>query len=149
MINNKHVLLPRLVLHAVVITARQHQRIKGKETRKQSAPARREDCLDDAEMTVARGGTSWSLLIIVGSSWKSCPGLEEFAVLTLGGAVPVPTIHRVSEDKKWDTEFMSQVKEAPWDFKASVGADTGDGTTPERIDARPPPPPVEMSLVSK
>ena len=55
-------------------------------------------------------------------------------------------VHRLSEDRKWDTEFMSRVKGAPWDFKADAGHDINDGGIPERADARPPDPPIDIPL---
>ena len=66
------------------------------------------------------------------------PRTREFEVLTPVGAVAVRTVHRLSEDRKWDTEFMSRVKSAPWDFQANAGDDINDGGIPERVDARPP-----------
>ena len=55
----------------------------------------------------------------------------------------VRAVHRLSEDRKWDTEFMNRVKGAPWDFKADAGHDINDGGIPERADARPPDPPID------
>ena len=72
------------------------------------------------------------------------PRTEEFVVLIPEGAVLVRAVHRLSEDRKWDTEFMSKVKGAPWDFKANAGDDTNDGGFPEGVDARPPDPPLEI-----
>ena len=46
--------------------------------------------------------------------------------------------------QKWDTEFMSSVKGAPWDFKANAGDDVNDGGTPERVDAPSPDPSIEL-----
>ena len=37
------------------------------------------------------------------------------------GEFIVPTIHRLSEDKRWDAEFVSRMKEMPWDFKSKRG----------------------------
>ena len=39
---------------------------------------------------------------------------------------------------------MSRVKGAPWDFKANARDDINDGGTSERVDARPPDPPIEI-----
>ena len=72
------------------------------------------------------------------------PRTAEFVVLTTEGAVAVRTVHRLSEDRKWDTEFMSRVKGAPRDFKANARDDINDGGIPERVDARPPDPPIEI-----
>ena len=58
--------------------------------------------------------------------------------------VAARTIHRLSEDKKCDAEFMSDVKGAPWDFNAEE--DASHGNIPERTDARPPVPPNELPL---
>ena len=55
-------------------------------------------------------------------------------VLTPEGAVAARTVQSVSEDRKWDTEFMSRVKGAPWD---NAGYDVSGGGIPERVDARP------------
>ena len=72
------------------------------------------------------------------------PRTEEFVVLIPESAVLVRTVHRLSEDRKWDKEFLSKVKGAPWDFKANAGDDTNDGGIPEGVDARPPDPPIEI-----
>ena len=45
-------------------------------------------------------------------------------VLSLEGAVAVRTVHRLSQDRKWDTEFVSRVEGATWDFPATTGDDT-------------------------
>ena len=42
------------------------------------------------------------------------PRTGEFVVLTPEGAVPVRTVHRLSEDRRCDAEFISQVKGTPW-----------------------------------
>ena len=49
------------------------------------------------------------------------PRTGEFVVLTPGGAALVRTAHRLSEDRRWDAEFISEVRGAPWDFKSSAG----------------------------
>ena len=72
------------------------------------------------------------------------PRTGEFVVLTPEGAAAVRTVHRLSEDRNWDAEFMSRVKDAPWDFKANADDDIDDGGIPERVDARPPDPPLEI-----
>ena len=72
------------------------------------------------------------------------PRTGELVVLTLEGAVAVRTVHRLSEDRKRDTEFMSKVKGAPWEFKANVGDDINDGGIRERVDARPSDLPIEI-----
>ena len=72
------------------------------------------------------------------------PRTGDFVVLTLEGVVSVRTVHRLSEDRKRDTEFMSKVKGAPWDFKVNAGDDINDGRILERVDARPPDPPIEI-----
>ena len=46
--------------------------------------------------------------------------------------------HKLSEDQKWDTENMSRVKGAPWDFKASAGDDVNSGGIRERESGRSP-----------
>ena len=63
------------------------------------------------------------------------PRTGELVALTPEGAVAVRTVHR----RKWDTEFMSGVKGAPWDFKANAGDDINDGGIPEsgRSSTRP------------
>ena len=53
-------------------------------------------------------------------------------------------VHRLSEDRKWDKEFMCKVKGAPLDFKANAGDDANDGGFREGVDARPPDPPIEI-----
>ena len=67
---------------------------------------------------------------------KKLPRIEKLLVLTLEGAVAARTVHCLSEDHKWDTEFMSRVEGAPWDFKAKAGDRVNDGGIPERADAR-------------
>ena len=44
-------------------------------------------------------------------------------VLAPEGAVAVRTVH-ISDDRKWDTEFVSRVEGATWDFPATTGDDT-------------------------
>ena len=48
-------------------------------------------------------------------------------VMTREGAVAARAIRRFS-----DTEFMSKVKGAPWNFKANVVQDVGDDSVTER-----------------
>ena len=72
------------------------------------------------------------------------PGTREFVVLNPEGAVAARAVHRLSEDQKWDTEFVSRVEGEPWDFKAKPGDDVNDDGILERADARPPHPPVEI-----
>ena len=55
------------------------------------------------------------------------PRTGEFVVLTLEGTVAVRTVHSCSEDRKWDTELMSRLKGAPWDFKANARDNINDG----------------------
>ena len=38
------------------------------------------------------------------------PRTGELVVLIVEGVVAARTVHRLSEDQKWDTEFMSRVK---------------------------------------
>ena len=58
-------------------------------------------------------------------------------VLTLEGSVAARPVHMLCEDQKLDTEFMSRVEGAPWDFKANAGDDVDDGGMPERVDELP------------
>ena len=44
-------------------------------------------------------------------------------------------MRRLSEDRRWDTEFMNKGKGAPWDFKANAGDNVNDSGIPERADA--------------
>ena len=55
------------------------------------------------------------------------PRTGDFVVLTPEGAMAVRTIHRLSEDRKWDTVFVSKVKGTPRDLKANAGDDINDG----------------------
>ena len=68
-------------------------------------------------------------------------------VLTLEGAVAVRRVHKLSADRKWDTEFMSRVKGVLWNFKANAGDNIIDCGIPERVDACPPDPPIEIPPV--
>ena len=54
------------------------------------------------------------------------PRTGYFVVLALEGAV-ARTVHRLSEDQKWDTEFIGRVAGAMWDFKANARDDVNDG----------------------
>ena len=65
------------------------------------------------------------------------PRTGEVIVLTPEGAIPVRTVHRLSEDKRWDVEFINKVKGAPWDFKATAGDGIAEGVIPERPDQPP------------
>ena len=46
------------------------------------------------------------------------------------------TIHRLSEDKRRDADFVSKTKEAPWDFKMNAGQGIEEGVIRERTDDR-------------
>ena len=72
------------------------------------------------------------------------PRTGEFVVLTPEGAVLVRTVHRLSEDRRWDAEFISQVWGTPWDFKSSAGEGVEAGDIPERTDSLLLDPPVDL-----
>ena len=119
------------------------QRVRGSRTRDQQAAAVWRGRWDDA------GGQSHKENKLesthhFGVFAGIVPRAGEFAVLTPEGAVSACTVHTPSEDQKWDTEFMSRVKGAPWDINGNAGDDINDGGITERVDARPPDPPIEL-----
>ena len=52
-------------------------------------------------------------------------------------------VHRLSEDKRWDSEFTSQVRGTPWDCNSSAGEGIEDGVNPQRTDESYPTPLVD------
>ena len=59
-------------------------------------------------------------------------------VLNLEGAMAVRTVHRPSEDPKWDTSFINRVNGALKDFKVNSGDDINDGGPPDpRVEVPP------------
>ena len=73
------------------------------------------------------------------------PRTGEFVVLTPEGAVLVRTVHRLSEDRRWDAEFISKMRGTPWDFKSSAGEGIEEGVIPERTDSLLPDPPLDLA----
>ena len=133
-IDNKHVLLPWLAMHTgVIITSFKavhdgrtaYRRVKNKRPNNWMLPFgekvvwmmpkdnRRRNKLD----SIPQFGVFVGIV----------PRTGEFVVLTPEGAVAVRTVHKLSEDRKWDTEFMSRVQGAPWDFNANARDDISDG----------------------
>ena len=150
-IDNKHVLFPWLVMHAGVSITRHETVHDGKtayredqahETKQHDATVWRKGRLDDAEgkSQKEQAGFDSSIWSVRGYRAKN----RRCVVLNLEGVVAARTVHGLSEDRKWDTEFMSNVEGAQWDFKANAADDTNDGGIPERVDARPPDPPIEI-----
>ena len=72
------------------------------------------------------------------------PRTREFVVLTPEGTVLVRTVHRLSEDRRCDAEFISQVRGTPWDFKSSAGEGIEEGVIPEGTDSLLLDPPVNL-----
>ena len=116
--DNKHVFLPWLVVRAGVSITRYktvhdgktaHREDQAHETKQQDATVWRKCRLDDAE---AQSHNETSLIRFINFGVFVCivPRTEEFVVLILKGAVLVRAVHRLSEDRKRDTEFMSNVK---------------------------------------
>ena len=150
-IDNKQVLLPWLVMHKGVIITRYktvhdgktaYQRIKNKRPSNKMQPFgvkvvwmmpkdnHRRNKLD----SIHQFGVFVGIV----------PRTKKFVALTLEGAVVVRTLHKLSEDPKRDTEFVSKVECALWDFKANAGDGINDDGILERVDARPPDPSIEI-----
>ena len=150
-IDNKHVLLPWLVMHAGVSITRYKTVHDGK-----TACGEDQDKRPSNKMLAFGDTVVWTMpkdnhrrnkmdsIHQFGVFVGIVPRTGELVVLILEGAVVVRTVHRLSEDRKWDTEFVSKVKGALWDFKVNAGDDINDGGLLERVDARPPDPPIEI-----
>ena len=54
------------------------------------------------------------------------PRTGECIVPTPEGAIPARTTRRLSEDKRWDAEFVSRAKGTPWDFKLTPDKTSGE-----------------------
>ena len=127
-IDNKHVLLAWLGMHAGTA----HQRIHNKKITTTCRHSERK-----SRMLMPRDKGRRNKLesahhqLVVFAGVLSRPG--KFAGLILQGAVAARTVHRLCESQKWDTEFMSGVKGAPWNFKANAG----DGSILERTFCSP------------
>ena len=87
-------------------------------------------------MTITEG-TSWIRLISSECSLLSCQEQESLWFCFRKVQWRCARSTGLSEDRKWNTEFMSRVKGAPCDFKATAGDDINDGGIAERVDARP------------
>ena len=82
-----------------------------RETKQQDAAVRKESHVDDAQ-----GQSQKKQTVIAPSSRSDCRYRvkdRKYVVLTPKGAVAARTIHRMSEDQKWESEIMSRVKGAP------------------------------------
>ena len=144
--DNKPVLLPRLVMHAGVIITRcktvhdgktAYQRVKNKRPSNKMLPFGEKVVWMMLKDNHRRN--KWIRFI----SW-SVRRHRAKNMRIRGSDSAARTVHRLSEDQTWDTEVMSRVQGAPWDFKANFGDDDTDGGIPERAGARPPDPPVEI-----
>ena len=67
-----------------------------------------------------------------------CRGQEKLLSGRQKSAVPVRAVHRLSEDKRWESEFVSQVRCIPWDFKCNAGEGIEYGVIPEGTDKSDP-----------
>ena len=150
-IENKHVLLPWLVSHAGVIITRYkkvhdgktaYQKIKNKSPSNKMMPFGEKVVWMMPKDNHRRNklGPMHQFGVFVGI----VPRTGEFVVLTPEGAVLVRTVHRLSDDRRWDAEFVSQVRGTPWDFKSSAGEGIEERVIPERTDSLPLDPPVDL-----
>ena len=116
-IYNKHVLLPWLVSHAGVIITRYKKVHDGKtayQKRKKKSHSNKmmpfgEKVVwvmpkDNHRRNKLKPMHQFGVFVGIG------PRTGEFVVLTPEGAVLVRTVHRLSEDGRWDAEFISQVR---------------------------------------
>ena len=135
-IDNKHVLLPWLAMHAGVIITRSkavhdgktaYRRVKNKRPNKNMLPFGESERVVWMMPKDNRRRNKLDAIHLFGVFVGIVPRTGEFVVLTPDGAVAVRTVQRLSEDRKWDTEFMSKVQGAPWDFKANARHDINDG----------------------
>ena len=117
-IDNKHALLPRLVIHAGVIITRyennprrqdsvsEHQE---QETTQQDAKVWREKVVwmmpnDNHRRNKLDSIHQFGVFVVI------VPRTGELVVLFSEGAVAVRTVRRLSKDRKWNMEFMSKAK---------------------------------------
>ena len=150
-IDNKHVLLPCLASHAGVIITRYKKVHDGK-----TAYQKIEHKSFSNKMMPFGEKVVWMMpkdsnrrnklepLHNFGVFVGIVPRTREFVVSTLEEAVLVHTVHRLLEDRRWDADFVSQVRGTPWDFKSDAGEEIEDGVIPERIDVRSPDPPEDL-----
>ena len=122
-IDNKHVLLPWLVMHAGVIITRYKTGHDGKTACQMINNQRPSNKLlpfgEKVVCMVPKDNQRRNKLDSIrqfGAFVGIVPRTGEFVVLTPGGAVAVRAVHGLSEERKWDTEFVSRVKGAPVDF---------------------------------
>jgi hypothetical protein len=152
-IDNKHVLLPWLVQHAGHIITRYkmgadgktaYQRLKGKRPSGRIMPFGETILWMQPKGTEKRANKlepKHHYGVFVGVEPKS----GEFLVLTPDGAVRARTVHRLQPDKRWDLEFVSSVKGAPWDHEAHPGEVAPPGVIPMPVvPATPLPDPAEV-----
>ena len=119
-IDNRHVLLPWLVSHAGVIITRYKKVHDGKTAYQNKMMPFGEKVVwmmpkDNHRRNELEPMHQFGVFVGI------VPRTGEFVVLTPDGAVPVRAVHRLSEDRRWDAEFISQVRGTPWDFKSSAG----------------------------
>ena len=93
-----------------------YQKIKEKDPKQHNDAVRRKSRVDDAQRqqsqdqagTIASGRECFAGIV---------PRIGELVVPTPEGAIPVRTIRRLFQDKRWDAEFVSRTKGTPWGFK--------------------------------
>ena len=115
--DNKHVLLPWLVSHAGVIITRYkkvhdgktaYQKIKNKSPSNKMMPLGEKVVWmmpkDNHRRNKLEPMHQFGVFVEI------VPRTGEFVVLTPEGALLVRTVHRLSEDRRWDAEFISQVR---------------------------------------
>ena len=127
--------------HEVQNSPQLHDGVSGDQAQETSQPdatvwRERESRLDEAEGKSQKEQAGFDSSIWSVRRYRT----TKFVVLTLVGAVAVHTVHRLSEDQHWETEFMRRVKGAPWDSRDDVN----DGGILEGADAPPPDVPIEI-----
>ena len=131
-IDNQHVLLPWLVSHAGVVIPRYKKVHDGKTAYQQikdKSPSNKMMPKDNHRRNKLEPMHQFGVFVGI------VPRTGEIVVLTRQGAVLVRTVHRLSEDRRWDAEFICQVRGTPWDFKSSAGEGIEEGVIPERTDS--------------